>query len=444
MTKETKIGLLVGLAFIIVFAIILSEKGAPQRPGKPIFSTADGKKTETTPTSTALTGGRLPVETQLDPIVRPDGAADPATALAEEPIEALSGGASEEDALPVLPESLRHILSSPLAQGGPPLAPEDGANNSSLAAAAPINPSPNSGGTTPPSREATEGNPAGGGSGLAHVRGTFPPIRSAGTDTSITAGSFDPVVAAMATEPTAPPAASASPRSGAAGTVPVAIRAVHTVQPGESIGKIAAKYYGRSSPARIRAIFDANRETLASVDQVRADTTLRIPLLKDVESGYEPTTELVMSGAEADAPARAPDGGIRIPSPIADNVTRTEADGGAGRASPGDDRRSGNRRDETRTASSLGGSGADSRRGASREERVITRLYEVMSRDTLSGIARRELGDERRADEIWRLNRDRLSNKHKLKEGIKLRLPVDEPPPRMSISTATHVGNTSP
>ena len=28
MTKETKIGLLVGLAFIILFAIILSEKGA--------------------------------------------------------------------------------------------------------------------------------------------------------------------------------------------------------------------------------------------------------------------------------------------------------------------------------------------------------------------------------------------------------------------------------
>lgn len=28
MTRETKIGLLVGLAFIIVFAIILSEKGA--------------------------------------------------------------------------------------------------------------------------------------------------------------------------------------------------------------------------------------------------------------------------------------------------------------------------------------------------------------------------------------------------------------------------------
>src|SRR5262249_44635306 len=42
MTKETKIGLLVGLAFIILFAIILSEKGAGPRPqGTPQFTQAD-------------------------------------------------------------------------------------------------------------------------------------------------------------------------------------------------------------------------------------------------------------------------------------------------------------------------------------------------------------------------------------------------------------------
>jgi hypothetical protein len=45
MTKETKIGLLVGLAFIILFAIILSEKRGTGRDATlPAFAVADANR----------------------------------------------------------------------------------------------------------------------------------------------------------------------------------------------------------------------------------------------------------------------------------------------------------------------------------------------------------------------------------------------------------------
>ena len=43
MTKETKIGLLVGLAFIVLFAIILSEKGARRGVDAPGGRLADAR-----------------------------------------------------------------------------------------------------------------------------------------------------------------------------------------------------------------------------------------------------------------------------------------------------------------------------------------------------------------------------------------------------------------
>ena len=70
-----------------------------------------------------------------------------------------------------------------------------------------------------------------------------------------------------------------------------------------------------------------------------------------------------------------------------------------------------------------------------------TRWYEVRSGDTLSGIARRELGNEKQFKSIFKLNRDILTNKHTLKPGTKLRLPPAEDP---SLSSSITTGRTSP
>ncbi|MBD89974.1 MAG: hypothetical protein CL940_06535 [Deltaproteobacteria bacterium] len=56
------------------------------------------------------------------------------------------------------------------------------------------------------------------------------------------------------------------------------------------------------------------------------------------------------------------------------------------------------------------------------------RLYVVRSMDSLSWIAKRELGAGSRWREIWLLNRDQLPSPNLLSPGLTLRIPVDESP----------------
>jgi hypothetical protein len=72
MTKETKIGLLVGLAFIILFAIILSEKSGTRDAGLPQFAQADAARKVGPATGSEKPlhdAGRLPVDKKLPPPV---------------------------------------------------------------------------------------------------------------------------------------------------------------------------------------------------------------------------------------------------------------------------------------------------------------------------------------------------------------------------------------
>lgn len=86
MTRETKIGLLVGLAFIIVIGILLSDHFASsmQPPTASLIATNDNLLQGTvTPGAPRSGGGNLPIDNvrpdrpiQLPPNNRPDGAAD--------------------------------------------------------------------------------------------------------------------------------------------------------------------------------------------------------------------------------------------------------------------------------------------------------------------------------------------------------------------------------
>src|SRR5262249_44968663 len=53
------------------------------------------------------------------------------------------------------------------------------------------------------------------------------------------------------------------------------------------------------------------------------------------------------------------------------------------------------------------------------------RTYQVRAKDSLSRIAREQLGSERRADELFRLNRGVLKSPNKLVPGTVLKLPAD-------------------
>jgi nucleoid-associated protein YgaU len=84
-------------------------------------------------------------------------------------------------------------------------------------------------------------------------------------------------------------------------------------------------------------------------------------------------------------------------------------------------------------ATTPGGAEADGEPGAppasevAHPERPEPRVHVVHNGDTLGRLAKRYLGDEGRALEIFDLNRDVLSNPHLLPIGVELRIPADRP-----------------
>lgn len=451
MTKETKIGLLVGLAFIILFAIILSEKGAPQRDAKsPNFATLPNRPDGSTVTLPLQDGGRVPVENHLNPIVQPTELAAAPGVLTEEPV--ISIGAVDEDTLPPLPEAVVSLL-----------------NNTSQSIAAPSNSRIDDEpvgavvmNTLPvPSHSVTPG-PAPSSSRGIFVPQVAPPSNDTRVGPPITPPETivsDRGVLANRTVPVAPPvdrSATMIPAI-ASNDMPAVIRATHTVKEGDCVSKIAAEHYGRSTPDRIKLIETANRDVLKPNKGIRVGDKIKIPEL----AGYEDRFEAVAGFTQPrNAKPEKPDVRTRDASIVSEGtaVATLNRVGEPDRAEPFEIKDGMPRvpRAVPETVKSSNGAIAlvpppvDEHANASFDRSVKenpsprlskTRWYEVKSGDTLSGIARRELGNEGQYRAIYKLNRDVLTNKHALKLGTKLRLPMPEDP---SLSSSVTTGRTSP
>lgn len=393
MTRETKIGLLVGLAFIIVFAIILSEKGPSGRStALPSFTMVDTTKpggpavVDQRPLNNA---GRLPVDAQLPPIVQPAIGVNPNMPLREEEVVQNTpvGGGD----LPPLPESVINLINGNVPPTDAP----------AVAQAKPDEP------VGPPVESTTLAQSA-----APTISQPPAPATGDGSAAKTTLASTG------ADQPTVLPASSQTPF--------LTIKTVHLVQPGESLGKIAAQHYGSSTPTRVDAIYAANREMLKDRHVVKAGQKLKIPDIGEAGDSFEPAPEFSLDPVSKDspklasaadakqappAPEKPKDALVRIPIPIGEKPTAdksaaivsTADKGGAGRTVQADLK--------------------DPPKIPQPTTKTAFRWYEVRKKDTLSGIARRELGSERLYTEIFRLNKDVLDNKNTLKPGMKLRLP---------------------
>lgn len=451
MTKETKIGLLVGLAFIILFAIILSEKGAPQRDAKsPNFATLPNRPDGSAITAPLQDGGRVPVENHLNPIVQPTEVASSGV-LTEEPI--ISASAMDEDSLPQLPESVMKIF----------------ADTSDASSATPVTRSTDAAvdavamNTTPsavPSHSVTPGPAA------SPPRGVFVPQGDTVATGPRVGGPVAPpetVVSdrgliATRTEPVAPPVDRSATMIPAAATndTPTVIRTTHTVKDGDCVSKIAAEYYGRSTPDRIKLIETANRDVLKQKKGIRAGDKIKIPELAGYEDRFEPVAGFTQPRNSKPA---TPDPRSLDATIISDRTAVASAAGGeSDRVEPFEIKDGMPRVPKAVPEAGKPSNGAialvpppvDEHANASADRLVKvdssprlskTRWYEVRSGDTLSGIARRELGNERQFKTIYKLNKDILTDKHTLKPGTKLRLPPAEDP---SLSSSVTTGRTSP
>lgn len=444
MTKETKIGLLVGLSFIVLFAIILSKKGPSTSRATSALTLADAGVSETAAKSAMARpldhAGKVAVERLLPtPIPSDSSPAVGSVGMIEEPV----GRPIPDEDQPIepLPASVVSRLNLPVIETEVPI-DMDGVDDESAALASSVvstlngdSHSGESGSTLGSMRSEARTSP------IESSRSTEPNRVSRGlnsaagsTVSNADVGSTSPHLDATRTEP-----AAATPNK------PIKIIAVHEVQAGESLGKIAAKHYGRATPARIDAIFNANREQLESVNAVKVATKLNIPLLEgEYANMFEPASGTApppiqgsRSGnpvidrgiAGAGQPTGRRDDAVRIPPPIMDRSVGNTFGHASGTPSPViDSRQTPNQPSETSKPANAA---------------VPFVWYEVREKDTLSKIAKNQLGNEKLYREIYRMNQDVLPDQHKLKPGMKIRLPkpADKPPVTSSNVTTRIAGD---
>jgi nucleoid-associated protein YgaU len=308
MTRETRIGLLVGLGFIVMFGLVLTE----------------------------LTGTGKPAS--LPPVLK-----DTATELAmTTPLEDVS-------------PAVVNPLDSPPRLGRPIESPTP-STGTPLMASTPQTPAPAS--VLPPPRPEPEVV------AVIHRTGESPPIASA-----------QPAGSAIGS-PKVTPATDVSPLTLAAEAAPAR---TYTVQPKDSLIKIAGKIYGPDRQDDYKRILEANKDKIKHPSLLAVGQELVIPEL-DVKLPAGPPGPADVKQVDLDQLAKA----------------LTPGDAETAKAEPAKD-----------------------------AQPAAKSIYVVQRGDTLTRIARKTLKDDSRAT-IMRIvdaNKGKLSHPDRLPVGLRLEIP---------------------
>jgi len=417
-TKETKIGLLVGLTFIILFAIILSKKGPNNTKATSTLTVAENSGTDAASRLTSHkpleSAGKMSVEPMLPGPISESDTSTAVTMLEQEvghPIPA------EGEPLQPLPENVINRLNLPMIETPVAIdsAPEDEGNEDvSDAVVAVLN-------GTSTATDSTESAPPT--EGAPDTRSN---VIQGGTTNPTTVAQNTPATGSTTIQgPFDPPSRSERPVAQPIGAVqPTKIIAVHEVRPGESLGKIAAKHYGRATPERIEAIFHANRDQLETVNSVRANSKLNIPMMDcEFAEAFEPADRLSPTPRDREQANRSRlasatpthrDETVRIPVPVNERVMPSPV----------------NSPDFSAINSRLGSPSISPNATPVRPSETSAPIkftwYEVREKDTLSKISQSQLGSTKYYRDLYKMNSDILPNQHKLKPGMKIRIPAKE------------------
>jgi nucleoid-associated protein YgaU len=302
MARETKVGLLAGLAFIICFAVILSNRG------------------DRDPYSVSIPGYTTEAR----------NADRPATGLTALPVQ----GAAPRPALPY-PATAVSILGD---AGGD--VPARGGSTRDPGASEVASREVTHNGTNWPPAGGAGGPGADGGPAATHVHST------AAVPTPNPAGSLPASLPAK-------PASDGPHRT-------------YTVTHGDTLSKIAATQYGNKSGGMVKAILDANKDVLKEADVLPVGVRLNLPAAPPAAAGAR--------SASINPPVKSP--------------ART-----AERQKP---------------AAGRGG------------EPI---WYQVKRGDRYYNIAREQLGDGSRWQEIHDLNKDKWPDPGLIREGVRIKLP---------------------
>ncbi len=413
MTRETKVGLIVGLAFIVVFAVILSHKGAQPRAAS---STELGPIVDATP--------RQPV-----------GARDTGT-----PGRRPGGGLN--------PKGGGELLSEKPAPNGATRLPDRADGRSSSSGAGTAAPIPLAGSrqeagkpSSPEGYKPSVALPEMPGGQSSANRGLTPSLevwledgpskKPEALDTAgATARKAPPVPLPPAPEVKPPPSATDRPTPPAAppsagDSLPEPkprIKQEHIVKKNDTITRIAQAAYGRATPKEINAILEANKKAVPNALALRVGTKIVIPELpadKFVDASFPPS-----AGGSPKAPAADSGNGAK-------GSAASTGEGSEGRSAP----ESAAAKDEKADGKASAKGGRDvkvakdvkpGREGGSAEEKSANfRWHTVQENETLASIARKRLGNAERWREIADLNKGKLQDPLKIRVGERIKLPAN-------------------
>ena len=254
MARETKVGLLAGLAFIICFAVILANRGRQEPPAPPRSYLTDGGAN--VPGSVQQTASRM--------------SSNPADS------ERRSATGRPVQATPTLPDAGlsrpdRPASNLPSASRADLLLPEPPTGHVASAPRTPVG-GADTGLSQPGDRILTSRSE----DDLAarqelERRLGLPGSGSAATgapDSHTPHGASTP-------QPGPQPMDGSSPRQGSAAKV-----VPYTVAPGDTLSKIALVHFGNKARTSVNAIFDSNRAILSSPDELKAGWVLSLPVLE--------------------------------------------------------------------------------------------------------------------------------------------------------------------
>jgi nucleoid-associated protein YgaU len=243
---------------------------------------------------------------------------------------------------------------------------------------------------------------------------------------------------------------------------------IHYVQAGQTLAEIARQYYG--NPEFARGIAEANPDRLANNGQPRAGVKLDIPPLDSplFQRLFDPVHAAHAAAVEPDIPELPTRPAARSSRPkqvivqAGDTLSGLAAEhlGSGGRW---DELLQANRDQMTRPqdlragmtlvipteeASTAAAPAAPDRTASQNPTAASAKTYTVVAGDNLTQIARRLLGDGERWDELLEANADQLNRPEQLRVGMVLKLP-DTPtaptaaPATPAASVATRAADNS-
>jgi nucleoid-associated protein YgaU len=146
----------------------------------------------------------------------------------------------------------------------------------------------------------------------------------------------------------------------------------YTVAPGDTLSKIALAHFGNKSRNSVNTIFDLNRSTLASPDDLKAGLVLSLPIVEGTVRSVKPEP----SKANAPAPSNT------------EEAKKHPA------------------------------------KKSTEPPSATYRWYQVKKNDRYASIAREQLGDAGRWRELHELNKDKFPNPQSIREGVRIKLPA--------------------